>query len=113
MEFTGMDKAVGLDDFSGERSRMSKGKIVNAIAKEADLTQSESEQAFNTAIQAITESLEEGNPVRLTGFGTFSIKQNNSQKGKQSEDRKKTESHPVNVPTFSAGKKFKAAFKKR
>lgn len=86
---------------------MNKQKLIEIIAEENEITKDMAGRALNTAIRAIMESVKEGEPVVLVGFGTFrQIKRKgrmvrNPQNGQQIqlEERK--------VPKFVPGTLFK------
>jgi DNA-binding protein HU-beta len=51
---------------------MNKADLVNAMAKEAEVSKKAAEAALNTFIASVTKALKKGDSVVLTGFGTFS-----------------------------------------
>lgn len=52
---------------------MTKTELIDAIASGVDgLTKAKAEQALNVTLQAIMESVGNGDTVSLIGFGTFS-----------------------------------------
>jgi DNA-binding protein HU-beta len=50
---------------------MNKTELIAACAESAGLTKKDTERIINAAIDAITESLAQGEKVQLSGFGTF------------------------------------------
>ena len=67
---------------------MTKVELIAAVANEANLTKKDAEQAVNTALNAITEALKNGDKVTLVGFGTFEVRERPARKGRKPPDRR-------------------------
>ena len=52
---------------------MNKTELVKVVAEKADLTQAVAADAVNAIVDAIVESLVEGNEVAILGFGSFKV----------------------------------------
>ena len=52
---------------------MNKTELVKVVAEQADLTQAVAADAVNAMVDAIVESLVEGNEVAILGFGSFKV----------------------------------------
>ena len=52
---------------------MNKTQLVDAIAEKADLSKAQAKAALEEVLAGITESLKDGEPVQLIGFGTFKV----------------------------------------
>ena len=52
---------------------LTKSDLVKKIATETDLSIQAAREAVNTILDSITNALHDGQTVRLTGFGTFSV----------------------------------------
>ncbi|MGL5117689.1 MAG: HU family DNA-binding protein, partial [Plesiomonas shigelloides] len=52
---------------------MNKTQLIDAIAEKADLSKAQAKAALESTLSAITESLKDGDPVQLVGFGTFKV----------------------------------------
>lgn len=52
---------------------MNKTELVRVVAEKADLTQAVAADAVNAMVDAIVESLVEGNEVAILGFGSFKV----------------------------------------
>lgn len=50
---------------------MNKTELIAAVASNANLTKADSARAVEGFLSAVEHSLCQGEPVRLTGFGTF------------------------------------------
>lgn len=51
----------------------SKAQLIDAMAKEANLSKAKAKQAIDLTLWAISEALTKGEDVTLIGFGTFKI----------------------------------------
>ena len=49
---------------------MTKVELIAAVANDANLTKKDAEAAVNSALNAITAALKDGDKVTLVGFGT-------------------------------------------
>lgn len=52
---------------------MTKQEIIEAIAKEAEVTQKQAQKVFDTTQKVIIDGIKKGGKVRLSGFGTFEL----------------------------------------
>lgn len=53
---------------------MTQNDMIGAIAADANITRAQAGIALATVVGSVTKSLKAGNPVRLSGVGTFSVK---------------------------------------
>ncbi|HLR17922.1 MAG TPA: HU family DNA-binding protein [Alcanivoracaceae bacterium] len=88
---------------------MNKSELIAEIAETADLSKADAGRALDAAIKAITESLQQGEPVSLVGFGTFSVKHRAERKGRNPKTREEITIKAANVPGFKAGKALRDA----
>ena len=65
---------------------MTKVELIAAVANEANLTKKDAEAAVNSALNAITNALKEGDKVALVGFGIEASKQRAFKAGKALKD---------------------------
>ena len=61
---------------------MNKADLINAIAKEAEITKVQAGTALDTTLTAIEKSLKKGESVILVGFGTFSTADRKARTGR-------------------------------
>ena len=73
------------------------------------MTQKQAAAAVDTIISAISDSLADGESVRLVGFGTFSVKERKARIGRNPRTGAELNIAAKNVPVFSAGKALKDA----
>lgn len=88
---------------------MNKGDLVEKIAKDAGLTKSKAEAAFNSLIKGITASLKKGHKVTIVGFGTFSVSKRKARTGRNPQTGKPIKIAARKVPKFAAGSDLKKA----
>ncbi len=86
---------------------MTKVELIAAVANEANLTKKDAEAAVNSALNAITNALKEGDKVTLVGFGTFEVRERPSAQGPQPPDRRGDHHRGFQAAAFKAGKALK------
>ena len=86
---------------------MNKQDIVNAVSSTANLTKSSATQAVDTVLDTITQALSQGQEVRLTGFGTFSVTARKATTGRNPQTGATIQIPASKRPTFKAGKALK------
>ena len=82
---------------------MNKQDIVNAVSSTANLTKSSATQAVDTVLDTITQALSQGQEVRLTGFGTFSVTARKATTGRNPQTGATIKIAAKNVVKFKAG----------
>lgn len=90
---------------------MNKQDVVNAIATATGLTKVDSAKALDALLDTITEALQKGEKVTLTGFGTFEARATIAREGRNPQTGAKIVIPAGRRPAFSAGKTFKDAVK--
>jgi DNA-binding protein HU-beta len=91
---------------------MTKGELVEKIAKEAGLTKADGERALNAFTNAVKKSLKKGEAVSLVGFGTFDVSKRKARMGRNPQTGEELKIPAARVPKFKAGKGLKDAVKK-
>ena len=91
---------------------MNKTQLVDAIAAKADLNKVQAKAALEEVLSGITQSLKEGDPVQLVGFGTFKVNHRAARTGRNPQTGAEIQIAAANVPAFVAGKALKDAGKK-
>ncbi len=86
---------------------MTKAELVTAISEKSGLTKKDSEKALSGVIEAISESLANGESVQLVGFGTFEVRERKARTGINPRTKKKIQIAATTVPAFKAGKALK------
>lgn len=89
---------------------MTKQDLVNAIASAAGLTKKSASEALDAMLGSVTASLQKGNNVTITGFGTFRVSARAARTGVNPRNpSEKIKIPAMKVPAFKAGKTLKDA----
>ena len=88
---------------------MNKSELTDAIADEADISKASAVRALDAALSAIQESLQNGEPVALVGFGTFSVRERGARTGRNPRTGEEIEIAAAKLPAFKPGKALKDA----
>ena len=96
-----------------DASIVGRQEITRRIASQSGLTQKKAAEVLEATLDTIRESLQQGNEVRLVGFGSFKVRRSAARKGVNPRDRK-----PIQVPAkdrvrFSPGKELADAVVKK
>jgi len=91
---------------------VNKNDLVAEVANSTGISKADSTRAVDAVFETITGSLEQGQEVRLVGFGTFSVANRRASKG-----RNPRTGEPINIPAskqpkFKAGKGLKETVNK-
>jgi DNA-binding protein HU-beta len=92
---------------------MNKSDLIDAIAKDAEISKAAAGRALDGAIAAITSAVASGDAVTLVGFGSFKSSKRAAREGKNPKTGEKIKIPATTVPKFSAGASFKAAVAKK
>ena len=74
---------------------MTKQDIINQVSSRASLSRAKAEEAVETVIELIKESLGHGEPVILRRFGTFQVRAKSKRVGRNPKRVKKLKFQPV------------------
>jgi nucleoid DNA-binding protein len=88
-------------------------QLTRSIAQSADISQKQAQAALEATIVTIREALQNGDEVRLVGFGSFKVRTSAARRGVNPRDRQ-----PIEVPAkdrvrFSPGKELSDAVSKK
>lgn len=86
---------------------MTKTELIAAVAAKAELSKKDADKAVNAFIDAVSESLKNGEKVQLVGFGTFEIRDRAAREGKNPATGAAITIPATKVPAFKAGKALK------
>jgi DNA-binding protein HU-beta len=82
---------------------MNKAQLIDAIAKEADLSKAQAKKALDSFVNATSGALKTGDRVALVGFGSFSVSKRSERKGRNPQTGKEITIKAKNVVRFKAG----------
>lgn len=83
---------------------MTKTEFVAELAKETGAGKSDAERMLNAVLETIQKTIQKGESVQFTGFGTFEV-QEEERTYRVGPIRKATQK----IPVFKAGKKLRDA----
>ena len=92
---------------------MNKAELIEAIAKDADLTKAAAQAALDATIAAVVKAVTKGDSVSLVGFGSFSSGKRAARTGRNPQTGETLKIPASKTVKFSAGKTFKDAVNKR
>ncbi|WP_267872692.1 HU family DNA-binding protein [Massiliimalia massiliensis] len=90
-----------------EVKHMTKTELIAAVAEKAELSKKDAEKAVNATVEAISNSLKDGDKVQLVGFGTFEVRDRAARDGINPATGKTIKIPATKVPAFKAGKALK------
>ncbi|MCZ6484088.1 MAG: HU family DNA-binding protein [Acidobacteria bacterium] len=88
---------------------MNKGQLIEAIAKDANITKTQAGGALDAFVKNVQVSLKKGDKVTIVGFGTFSASNRAARMGRNPQTGQPIRIPAKRVAKFSAGKSLKAA----
>ena len=88
---------------------MNKTEFIDAVAKKASITKADARKVVGAFIDTVTESLEGGGNVVLTGFGTFEVREAKARNGVNPRTKEKLVIPATKRPAFRAGAVLKRA----
>ncbi|NLT14140.1 MAG: HU family DNA-binding protein [Clostridiales bacterium] len=91
---------------------MNKADLISKIAVNSGLSKKDSEKALAATIDAIVDSLKEGEKVQLVGFGIFDVKERAARTGRNPKTKEAIKIPASRTPQFKAGKALKDAVAK-
>jgi DNA-binding protein HU-beta len=84
---------------------------VDAVAEKTGLTKKDAQSAVDAMLEAIVDSLQRGERVQLTGFGTFETRERKERKGSNIQTGEEIIIPASTVPAFKPGKALRDAVK--
>ncbi len=88
---------------------MNKNDLIASVAGSTGLSKADSGRAVDGVLDAVRAALSSGTPVRLVGFGTFSVVRRAATMGRNPRTGERIHIPASNQPKFKAGKALKAA----
>jgi len=88
---------------------VNKSKLIDAIAKHADISKAAAGRAVDATMNAIQSSLKKGDIVTLVGFGSFYVGRRAARQGRNPRTGATIRIRAAKVPKFRAGKALKDA----
>jgi len=89
---------------------MTKQDLVNAAASKAGVTKKAAAEVLDAILETVTKSLQKGQNVTITGFGTFRVSKRAARTGVNPRNPgQKIKIPAMKLPAFKAGKSLKDA----
>ena len=86
---------------------MSKKVIVEAVAREAGMTQAAADKVVSAVLEASSAELAKGEKVSFPGFGTFEVRERAARTGRNPQTGAEIQIAASKAPAFKAGSKLK------
>lgn len=86
---------------------MNKRDLADVVAYETGTARSRAMAGVNLVFETIAEALREGADVRITGFGTFEVRQRTARTGRNPRTGEAVDIPAARVPAFKPSKALK------
>jgi integration host factor subunit alpha len=94
-----------------ERDHMTKADIVTLVLGKVGLPRNETQQIVEAVFETIKETLKSGESIKISGFGTFTVRKKSARIGRNPKTKQEVEILPRRVVTFRASDHVKEIFK--
>ena len=92
---------------------MTKADLVEIIFEKVGLSKKEAQTIVESIFDTIMQAFKDGEGVKLSGFGTFSVRRKRARRGRNPKTGDELEITPRRVLTFRASNQLKALIEKR
>lgn len=92
---------------AGMGGTMNKQELIECVAGKTGLTKKDCGTVLDGFLSAVTEALQAGEAVKLTGFGSFEVKHRAARTGRNPQTKETVEIPAQTIPVFKAGKGLK------
>jgi len=87
---------------------LTKAELANALFEEVGLNKREAKEFVDAWFETIAESLEQGDIVKLSGFGNFQLRDKSQRPGRNPKTGEEIPITPRRVVTFKPGQKLRS-----
>jgi DNA-binding protein HU-beta len=91
---------------------MKKEELVTFVAEKSDITKKAANDAVNAVFEGITSSLEKGDAISITGFGSFKVVERAAREGRNPSTGEKIQIKASKGVKFSVGAGLKKSVAK-
>jgi len=91
---------------------MNKTEWIAAAAERAGLSKKDAERILSAALEIAAETLEEGERVQLSGFGSFEVREREARVGRNPHTKEAVQIPASRVPVFKPSKVLKERVEK-
>ena len=88
---------------------MHKTELIAAVAEKSGLSKQDADNAVNSMLDVVVETLAQGDKVQIVGFGTFEVRSRSERQGRDPRTNNPITIPASKSPAFKAGKAFKDA----
>lgn len=88
---------------------MNKTELVSRVAQKAQITKESAAEAVDATFEGIAAALQEGDTVRIVGFGNFQVAHRKASNGRNPRTGEPIQIPASKIPKFKAGKALKEA----
>ncbi len=106
-------QAQGSTTKTSTSALVGRDQLTRRIAQDANLSQKQAQAALEATIVTIREALQEGDEVRLVGFGSFKVRTSSARSGVNPRTGQKLEIPAKDRVRFSPGKELSEAVVKK
>jgi DNA-binding protein HU-beta len=92
---------------------MNKAELIEAVATQVGLSKTKILEVIDVLTETVTKTICDGEPVRITGFGTFEPRPRKSKAGVNPQTKQRIIVGSRVVPAFRPGSDFKEAVRKK
>ncbi|MEW6569863.1 MAG: integration host factor subunit alpha [Nitrospirota bacterium] len=88
---------------------MTKADLIERIFEKIGLSKKEAQEIVEIIFDVMKQAFVEGESVKISGFGTFNVRQKSSRRGRNPKTGEDLEITPRKVITFRASNQLKSA----
>ena len=86
---------------------MNKSDLIAALADKENLREKQATDIINFIRKGFTDTLKKGDKIEIRGFGSFTVREYESYKGRNPKTGKRIEVRQKKLPFFKVGKELK------
>ncbi len=86
---------------------MNRSELIQALASKHELANGDAAESVRIVLEAIAETLENGDRVEIRGFGSFHVVDRSARVGRNPKTGESVHVPPKKVPHFKPGKELK------
>jgi integration host factor subunit alpha len=92
---------------------MTKADLVDRIFEKIGLSKKEAQEIIEILFDTMKQTFVEGESIKISGFGTFNVRQKMARRGRNPKTGEDLEINPRKVISFKASNQIKSAIEKR
>jgi DNA-binding protein HU-beta len=93
---------------SNQEVAVNRTELIDAVSADTGLTRGQSEAALDAIVYQVTAGVRGGSPVRITGFGTFKLRERQARRGRNPQTGEAVRIKASKGIGFTPGVKLKA-----